>query len=346
MNWKLSLVPAAALAAAVLLPAIIGPAALHAQTSRPLAAANARTPVQVLDRTAQLIGSYDPAQKLRLVFGLKTPKPDEEQKFLDALYTPGSPDYHKFLTAEEWNERFSPSEADEQALVDWTQSQGFKITKRYANRLLVGVEAPVGQIQKALGVDVNRYELNGTTVFSNDRDPVLPRQLSGIVSSVMGLNSIQVVRSRLKKSKGLTYPDYAEGPPTAVIAEYHADGSRGKLAAAIAERKEKGLTPSITFEGAYEPIDLIGSNAYNSFALANLGHCCNPTNNPGGSPPETSIAIASAGAINTADIDGFRQQYPFLAFNVTVIHVDGSTTTPDPRRHVGCRVGRCHGKQL
>ena len=165
---------------------------LQAQTAEAIAQHHLRTPMQVTNGLARLIGPYSQSQKLRLVFGLKPPKAEEEQRFLEALYTPGSPEYHKFLTAKEWNDRFSPSAEDEQAVVDWAASQGLTVTRRYPNRLIVDVDAPVSKLQQALGVNINRYQLNGAEVFSNDRDPVIPASLSGIVMSVVGLNNIQV----------------------------------------------------------------------------------------------------------------------------------------------------------
>jgi hypothetical protein len=291
----------------------------------------ARTPVQVTNGSALLIGPYDQSQKLRLAIGLKPPKPEEEQMFLNSLYTPGSADYHKFLTAKEWNDRFSPSPADEQAVLDWAESQGLTISNRFPNRLVVDIEAPVVKIQQAFHLQINRYSLDGKEVFSNDRDPVIPASVSAKILCVAGLNNIQVKHphSNLAKRQ-VKYPDYVAGPARAVVGEFHADGDRGKLAAAMTEKQNSnGATPRITPEGAYEPTDLYGAAAYDLLGLSNLGHCCNPNNNPGGSPPETSIAIISIGSIKMSDIDGFQKKYPYLASNVTVIDVNGTPTTED-----------------
>ena len=38
---------------------------------------------------------------------------------------------------------------------------------------------------------INSYSLNGTSYFSNDRDPVLPASVENIVTSVQGQNNIQ-----------------------------------------------------------------------------------------------------------------------------------------------------------
>jgi len=247
---KFTCVPFAAIPLAALLPGF-----LQAQTARPAVQPNARTPIQVTNGSAQLVGLYDQTQKLRVVFGLKPPKAAEEQQFLTALYTRGTPEYHKFLTAQEWNGRFSPSAADEQAVVDWATSQGFTVTQRYPNRLIVDVEAPVAQIQKALGVNINRYQLNGSTAFSNDRDPVIPASPSGIVMSVLGLNNMQVMHSHSSLVRQVACPDYSEGPVAAWGAEGRANGDLTKLAAAMAAKKKNGANPGLT-NGFYDPTDI------------------------------------------------------------------------------------------
>jgi hypothetical protein len=302
---------------------LLFPAFLLGQMTKPVSPPDERTPRQVASGAARLMGAYEPAQKLRLVFALKRPKPDEEQKFLDALYKEGTPEYRKFLTPEEWNKRFAPSEADEQAVVNWATAQGLTVTNRYANRLIVDVEAPVAQIQKALAVRINRYQLDGRTVFSNDRDPAIPKELSGIVSGVIGLNSIHVMRPHSKSVKPLPFPDYSEGPTAALVSEVKINGDRGKLAEAMAAKKQKGASPAFT-GGMLDPADIYSSEAYNFNGLFNLGHCCNPNQAPGGAPPEATIAIATAGAQQISDIQGFQKQFPYLAFHLSYINVDGT----------------------
>src|SRR5208283_3563736 len=159
-----------------------------------------QTPLAVQNGTAKPVGHYDPTQRLRLVFGLRPPHLAEEEELLRELQDKNSPQFHKFLSQEEWNARFAPSREDEQAVVDWAKSQGMTVTQRYKNRLLVDVEAPAGAIEKAFGVTINSYRLPAEhgfeerTAFSNDRDPVLPARLSGVVLLVAGLDSVNIHR--------------------------------------------------------------------------------------------------------------------------------------------------------
>jgi subtilase family serine protease len=278
-----------------------------------------QTPQQVLDGTATVAGHYSPEQKLRLVIAIKPPHMEEEEQFLTALETKASPEFHQYLAADEWNARFAPSAADEQAVVDWATSQGLTVIGRYANRLIVDVEAPAGVIEKAFGVTINRYQVGEEINFSNDRDPVIPDRLADIVTAVLGLNSIERLHSSMMDGSAVKGPDYSAGPLYAEGETDQAD-SDGSLDA------DGYLTvrPEIT-GGFYDPTNIYSSQAYDYRALYNQGHCCNPRGNPGTSPPDTSIAIAAFGVYNPSDLAGFHKQYPYLAYKTSIIYIGGAT---------------------
>jgi subtilase family serine protease len=82
------------------------------------------TPQQVLNGTATALGPLAPSTTLHLVIGLAHPKMAEEEQLLKDLQDPKSPNFHKYLTAAQWNARFAPSAEDEQAVVDWDGHDG------------------------------------------------------------------------------------------------------------------------------------------------------------------------------------------------------------------------------
>ncbi len=281
-------------------------------------------PVAVRNGSAQLTGHYKPDQTLRLVFALKPPHLEEEEEFLRQLQDPESPQFHQYLSEEQWNQRFAPSAEDEQAVVAWAQSQGFTITQRYPNRLLVDVEAPSAVIERALDVTLNSYQMAGEAYFSNDRDPSLPAHLVGTVHSVMGLNNIQRVHSFLNVPSTLHPPDYSPGPAYAVGPSQQTDGHPGKQFAA--KNVQSGNVRGDGGYHVYLPSDIYSSQAYDYAALHSVGACCNPLNNPNGSPPEASIAIAIWGdywyqdLINFGDYSGAQ----FFPLNVHRYYIDGT----------------------
>jgi len=313
---------------------LLGMAAGAFAQAAPLATAqpSGQTPPKVLDGSAKVVEHYHPNQMLRLAFALKPPHLDQEREFIVQLHDKKSPEFHHFLTADEWNARFSPSAEDEQAVVDWAQSQGLTITHRYPNRLLVDVEAPAGTIEKALNITLNNYQIGARTFFSNDRDPQLPGNLTDVIWSVQGLNSLEQVRPAGRKLQPAARPDYVAGPAVAAGSNQHASGDSAKLPAGRKGQSRKPNTGVTAITGGnYDPTDIYSYESYNygwpgSFGLYNQGHCCNPLGDSSGSPKETSIAIAAFADLNYSDVASFQSQYPYLAYNIQKIYIDGTYT--------------------
>jgi subtilase family serine protease len=283
-------------------------------------------PQPLRDGTVQFAARYNPDQTLRVTFGLKRPHPDEEEELLQQLYTKDSPLFHRFLTTDEWIARFAPSPEDEQKLVEWVQSQGLTITSRYPNRLLINAEAPVSRIERGLNVRINNYRSGSNTFFSNDRDPVLPVEVDALIDSVQGLNNLAVVHPASSNTATAEFPDYSPGPASefTMSRQTNAKSQTPRARSSTAN----GVIVHIT-SGGYDPTDLYSSQAYNLDALDRQGHCCNPLHKPDGSPPETSIAVATFGAVDMKDLDGFTNQYSYLAMSVHMVNVDGKPSCCD-----------------
>ena len=284
---------------------------------------------KVSNGSAILLSPYNSAQKLRLVLALQPPHMAEEEQFLAELETKGSPNFHKFLTAEEWNARFGPSPEDEQKVVDWAKSQGLTVTNRFANRLLVDVEAPVEVIESVFNVAINNYQVGNEVDFSNDRDPVVPTELSGILYSVAGLNSIDRLRGGMPEARKAKGPDYVPGPAYAEGVSSHGDGNPNMSPDAVHAAVSAGLAsprPGFT-NGFADPGDIFSSEAYNWDGLQRFSHCCNVHNDSTGSPAVSSIALATYAGFNGSDVNTFFTTYGF-AWNYTPYNIDGTGTPP------------------
>ena len=173
----------------------------------------------------------------------------------------------------------------------------------------------------------------GKTYFSNDRGVTIPSQLSGKVQTILGLNNSEVAHPFSKNLKGSLQnaPVYSPGPTYTVGTALRGNGDPRKLEEALAKSKtesKSGVGIDYT-NRAYDPTDIYGSNAYDYQALNNLKHCCNPLNNPGGSPPDSSIAIAIIYDFADSDLYGFVQSYPYLAYNIQRYFVDGTPACCD-----------------
>jgi kumamolisin len=304
---------------------VIQPGSAGAATPNP-AVVTAAVPSQVSDGLARDIGPSRAAQTIRLAIGLQPPHMTAEQQYLNEIQDKSSPLFHQYLSEGAWTARFGPTVAAQQAVVSWAQQAGLTVTHLYPNRLIVDVSGSVGAIENALSVQLNNYSLKGKSFFANAADPVLPGKLSGIVQSIEGLSSLQTMFPQMTSAREPASPAYVAGPVVADGAHAAANGSRADLRAA--RQASRGVKPDIT-SGAYDPTDLYSSQAYDYNALEAESSCCNPLSNPGNSPAQTSIAIATFGAQQVGDMSGFQSQYPYLAYAFQEINIDGTPACCD-----------------
>ena len=306
--------------AGIVLPAAGAAAAQHGP------AVISQVPLPVRDGSARDLGPFNPARTIRLAIGLRAPHMAAEQQFLRELQDKSSPLFHRFLSPASWTARFGPSATAQRAVVSWARNADLTVTHLYPNRLVVDVAGSVAAIEKAVGVQINSYRLGSRIFFANDRNPVLPRALASVVESVDGLSDLQTMYPASPGLAEPASPPYVAGPAVAAGPRAAASGSRAKLRQA--QRASGGAKPDIT-DGAYDPTDIYSSQAYDYHALYDQDHCCNPLANPGSSPAQTTIAIATFGSQSISDMAGFHSQYPYLAYNVQEEYIDGTPACCD-----------------
>ena len=154
-----------------------GPHALRGHHALPAAAR-----AQAVDRLAA-------TQQLQFTIGLPLRNQAELDKFLQELSDPSSPNYRKFLTPEQFTERFGPTKADYQAVLDYARANGFTVTATHPNRVLVSVSAPVSAVEKAFHVNMRHYKhpTEARNFFAPDAEPTL--DLAVPIQDIGGLNN-------------------------------------------------------------------------------------------------------------------------------------------------------------
>jgi subtilase family serine protease len=146
-----------------------------------------------------------------VVVGLALRNRDDLEALLQELQDPTSPNYHRFLTQEEFNARYAPLPEDEQAVVDHLQSSGLEITDRFSNRLIVGARGSVGAIQRAFGVRLHAVRLKGARHFAALEEPRIPASLASVVVGVIGLDDLSEMHPRLRGGTPAAAPNAALG---------------------------------------------------------------------------------------------------------------------------------------
>jgi subtilase family serine protease len=124
---------------------------------------------------AQAVDRLAPTQQLQFNIGLPLRNQAELTQFLQELSDPASPNYRKFLTPEQFTERFGPTAADYQAVLAYVRANGFTVTATHPNRVLVSVSAPVAAVEKAFHVTMRHYKhpTEARNFFAPDAEPTL-----------------------------------------------------------------------------------------------------------------------------------------------------------------------------
>lgn len=138
---------------------------------------------------AQLLRAADPAQALNLSIGLRPNAAADLESLLRAMYTPGSAQYHHYLTSAEFNQRFAPTAGQVQQVVSFLQSQGLTVQDVASNHLLIDATGTVTQAQQAFHVQINTYQYDDRVFYANAQVPSVPAALQTIISSIGGLDN-------------------------------------------------------------------------------------------------------------------------------------------------------------
>ncbi len=138
------------------------------------------------------VGPTNPSKLMKhMILTLKVSPAKEAalKDFLRRQQEPGSSDYHKWLTPDEFGQRFGASEQDIRTVTGWLRSQGFSIDKVAKGRMAVNFSGTVGQVQRAFHTQIDNFRVNGKMHDANAWDPSIPRALSGMVAGVVSLHN-------------------------------------------------------------------------------------------------------------------------------------------------------------
>jgi subtilase family serine protease len=119
----------------------------------------------------------------------------DQQTALDKLMLEqmdkSSPNYHQWLTPEQYGSQFGPSDEDIQAVKSWLSTQGFTVVKVNAGKTIVEFNGTVGSVRKAFGTEIHHFLVKGEKHFANISDPKIPAALAPAVMGIVSLHNFR-----------------------------------------------------------------------------------------------------------------------------------------------------------
>ncbi len=113
------------------------------------------------------------------------------RQLLEDQQNPASPLYHRWLTPEQFADRFGLSRNDIATTADWLRSQGFAVGKVARSRTWMVFSGTARQVEDAFRTEIHHYFLDGKNHFAIAAEPSIPQALADVVTGVDGLDDFQ-----------------------------------------------------------------------------------------------------------------------------------------------------------
>ena len=191
-------------ASATLLLILIAPAMLVAQTNALLVTSRI---IQSIDENARVtlkgnvrqdlatspdFGLVEDGKPLHLYLLLQ--RTAGQQADLDHLIArqqqPTAPEYHKWLSPQEFGARFGASPEDIAKITGWLESHGLQVRSVLNNASMIDFAATAGQVRDTFHTELHYFNVRGGKYVANVRAPQIPAALAPVVAGIKGLVKI------------------------------------------------------------------------------------------------------------------------------------------------------------
>jgi uncharacterized protein (TIGR03437 family) len=149
---------------------------------------------------------------LQLPYVLLILKPTAAQQrdldnFLVAVQVPGSPDYHRWLTPEQYGARFGVAQADIDKITAWLGSRNLTVISVARGRNSIAFSGNVRAVEGAFHTEIHQYLVKGENHYANASNPSVPAEFGDVIGAIHGLNDFRMKAPRhtLKKLPNADY---------------------------------------------------------------------------------------------------------------------------------------------
>ena len=132
-----------------------------------------------------------PAEKIMLLLRSGPERYAAFETLLAQQQDRSSPNYHKWLTPDEFGQQFGANESDIQTITSWLQSHGFTIDKVSRGRTLIMFSGTASNVQDAFHTEIHKYFVNGEEHWANASDPQIPAALAPAVVGPVSLHNFR-----------------------------------------------------------------------------------------------------------------------------------------------------------
>jgi subtilase family serine protease len=113
------------------------------------------------------------------------------EKLINDLHNPASANFHQWLTAGEFADRFGLADSDVHAITSWLESHGFTTNVIYPGTMVIDFSGTASQVREAFRTEIHNITVDGEQHIANMSDPKIPAALAPAVVGVVSLHDFK-----------------------------------------------------------------------------------------------------------------------------------------------------------
>ena len=159
------------------------------------------------------LGEINPSTQLDRMLLVLTPPAERETElaaFLQSQHERNSPNFHHWLTPQEFGQKFGPAPQDIQTVSAWLRQQGFTVTSVAQSGRWIEFAGTSGQVERTFQTLMAQYQAAGQTHVANAQEISVPQALTPVVNGIVSLHNflkkpLLARAGRLQRESGGTY---------------------------------------------------------------------------------------------------------------------------------------------
>jgi subtilase family serine protease len=169
-----------------------------------------------IPKHAKNLGPEDQSKHITVTVWLKQHNKAALDASVKQMYDKTSPNYHRWLTLEQYKAQFAPTAKDAAVVRHFLAAHNLSVTSTDKHNHFVMAQGRIGDVQKAFNTQINRVMVNGALHRANVSEAKVTGAAAPLVATVQGLSDLGYEAYAKPAADPETGKPYAGVSPSAV----------------------------------------------------------------------------------------------------------------------------------
>lgn len=141
---------------------------------------------------------------ISIVFNRSAEQQAALEELLKSQQDPSSPEFHHWLTPEEFGARFGMAQKDVEMVQGWLEQQGLAVDGVAPSRNMIRFSGTVRQVEQAFQTEMHYYRTNGETKIAPSKALSVPAAIAPTVEAVGNLSTLRPRPMHVRTQRAFT----------------------------------------------------------------------------------------------------------------------------------------------